>query len=198
MRKIDIILALITGEGVAWLFIWLIKKSALESVFLNWLLPILFPFLALLGLWVAYLIGKRYLVIFQLAKFFLIGALFALFDLVILNFLIGYFEIAQGVLYSVFITISFIIANSVKYIADKYWTFKKYEKEGTRIEFTGFFIVTLIGGGIHIIIASLIVNGLGPQFGILPVVWANIGKILAITIASAWNFAGYKFLVFKK
>jgi putative flippase GtrA len=198
MKKLDIILALITGEGVAWLFVWLIQKSTLELVFLNWLLPILFPILALCGLWIAYLIGKKYLVIFQLAKFLLIGALFALFDLVILNFLIGYFEIARGVLYSVFITISFIIANSAKYIADKYWTFKKYEREGTGIEFTGFFIVTLIGGGIHIMIASLIVNSLGPQFEILPVVWANIGKIIAITIASAWNFVGYKFLVFKK
>lgn len=198
MKKIDIILALFTGEGVAWLFIWLAQQSAVESVFLSWFLSILFPLAALSCLWLASIVGKKHLIIFQLAKFLLIGALFALFDLVILNFLIGYFNVAQGFLYSVFITISFIVASSVKYIADKYWTFKKYEREGAGMEFTGFFIVTLIGGGIHIIIASLIVNTLGPQFGIISVVWANIGKVLAITVASAWNFAGYKFLVFKK
>jgi len=198
MKKIDIIIALITGEGVAWLFIWFIKKSAIEIAFLNWGLPILFPILALVGLWVSYLLGKKYLFIFQLAKFLLIGALFALFDLVILNSLMGYFGIAKGTAYSIFVTISFVIVTSAKYIADKYWAFEKPEKEGVGMEFTGFFIITLISGVIHIGVASLIVNIIGPQFGILPLVWANVGKILGITVASVWNFLGYKFVVFKK
>lgn len=198
MKKIDIILALITGEGLAWLFVWFLKKSAIEIAFLNWGLPIFFPILALIGLWLSYLIGKRYLFVFQLAKFLLIGSLFAIFDLVILNSLMGYFGITKGINYSIFVTASFVIATTIKYIADKYWAFEKAEKEGMGMEFTSFFIITLISGGIHIGIASLVVNVIGVQFGISSLIWANIGKILGIAVASIWNFLGYKFIVFKK
>ncbi len=198
MKKIDVIIALISGEGVAWLFVWFIKELAIEITFLNWVLPIFFPILALVGLWISYLIGKRYLFVFQGVKFLLIGALFALFDLVILNSLMGYFGITKGIVYSIFVTISFVIVTTIKYIADKYWAFEKPEKEKMGIEFTGFFIITLISGVIHIGVASLLVNIIGPQFAILPLIWANIGKILGITVASIWNFLGYKFIVFKK
>jgi len=198
MKKTDIIIAIITGEGLAWLFIWLIKKSAMEMAFLNWALPVFLPVLVLTGLWFSYLIGKKYLLIFQLAKFVLIGALFALFDLVILNSLMGYFGITVGIGYSVFVTISFVIITTVKYVADKYWAFEKTEGKQIGMEFAGFFVVTLISGVIHIGVASLIVNIVGPLFGISALLWANLGKILGILVASAWNFIGYKFLVFKK
>ena len=198
MKKADIIIAFLAGEGVAWLFVWFLKKSAIEIAFLNWGLPILFPFFAIIFLWASYLIGKRYLFVFQLAKFILIGSLFAVFDLVLLNSLMAYFGITKGIEYSIFVTASFVIATSIKYIADKFWAFEKSEKKGMGKEFTGFFIITLISGGIHIGVASIIVNIIGAQFGISPLIWANIGKILGIVVASAWNFLGYKFIVFKK
>lgn len=198
MKKIDIILALITGEGVAWLFVWFLKESAIEITLLNWGLPILFPVLALIALWLANLIGKKFLFVFQLAKFLLAGALFAVFDLIILNSLMAYFGITEGIQYSVFVVVSFVIVTTVKYIANKFWTFEKAERERVKTEFTGFFIITLISGGIQVTIASFLVNFIGAQFGISPLIWANIGKILGIVVASAWNFLGYKFIVFKK
>lgn len=198
MKKIDIILALVTGEAVAWLFVWLIKNSAINIPYLSWILPISFPLLSLFCLWVAYLIGKKYIFVFQLAKFILIGAIFALFDLLILNSLMRWFGITEGIRYSIFVGVSFVIATSIKYVADKYWAFEKTEKAGVGIEFGSFFIVTLISGGIQVGVASLIVNIIGPMFGMSALVWANVGKILGITVASAWNFLGYKFIVFKK
>ena len=125
MKKIDIILSLITGEGVAWLFIWFLKNTKIGAGLLYWILPIFFPFLALFCLWIAYLIGKKFIFIFQLAKFILIGAFFALFDLVILNFLMFYFGITKGIDYLIFVSISFIIATVTKYVADKFWLLKK-------------------------------------------------------------------------
>lgn len=198
MKRIDIILALLTGEGVAWLFVWLIKSTALKIPFLNWLLPISFPFLSLFCLWLAYLVGKKYLFVFQLAKFILIGAFFALFDLAILNSLMVYFGITAGTAYLVFVTVSFIIATIIKYIADKFWAFEKSEKEQLGSEFSKFFVITLISAGIQVGIANWVVNQIGPQLGITPLVWGNVGKIAGITVASAWNFIGYKFIVFKK
>lgn len=198
MKKIDIILALLTGEGVAWLFVWLIKNTTLEIPFLNWLLPISFPFLSLFGLWLAFLIGKKYLFVFQLAKFILIGAIFALFDLAILNSLMQWFGITRGLGYSIFVAISFVIATIVKYVGNKFWAFEKIGERKVGAEFSIFFVITLISGGIQVTVASLIVNTIEPLFGMPALVWANVGKILGITVASAWNFLGYKFIVFKK
>jgi len=200
MKRIDVILSLITGLGIAVLITWLLRSSQghIPAFYLIVLLVIIFPILSLVGLWIAYSIGKKFIFVFQLAKFILIGALFAIFDLFILNALMDYFGVTAGTAYTIFVAVSFIVTTSVKYIADKFWAFEKTEKEQMGTEFGKFFIITVISGGIQVIIASAIVNIIGPQFGILPLVWANIGKIGGIAVASVWNFICYKFIVFKK
>ncbi|MBL7150092.1 MAG: GtrA family protein [Candidatus Pacebacteria bacterium] len=201
MKKIDAILALISGEGVAWLFVWLIKNSPnIDLPFLYWLLPVSFPILAILGIWICYLIGKRYLVVYQLAKFCLIGAFFAIIDLIVLNVLLEYFGISkdEGVKYAVFVATSFIIATTLKYIADKYWAFEKASREQMGVEFVKFFIITLISGVIQVGVASFIFAVAPSSFEMSELVAGNVGKIGGIIIASGWNFLGYKFIVFKK
>lgn len=201
MKKIDIILALITGEGVAWLFVWLIKNSPnINLPFLYWLLPISFPVLAVFAIWISYLIGKRFLVVYQLAKFLLIGAFFAIFDLIILNVLLEYFGISkeEALKYAVFVATSFVIATIVKYVADKYWAFEKSERRQMGLEFGKYFIITLISGGIQVGVASLIFAIVPSLFGMTGLVAGNVGKIGGIIVASTWNFLGYKFIVFKK
>jgi len=199
MKKIDIILAIITGLGVGFLFSWLLKNSKFYLPFLSWTLPLFFPFLALFCLWIAYLIGKKYLFVYQLAKFLLIGACFAIFDLIILNILMERFGIKkeEELKYALFVTISFVIATTAKYIFDKYWAFEQKEKRELGKEFLKFFIITLISGGIQVGSASLIFSAIAPFF-VNELIAGNIGKIGGITLASAWNFVGYKFFVFKK
>jgi putative flippase GtrA len=198
MKKIDFILALITGEGVAWLFIWLLKNSPLNLPFLNWLLPILFPILAVFGIWIAEIIGRKFLFVYQLAKFVLVGAFFAVFDLIILNSLMAYFGITKEEIlkYSIFVVISFIVVTTFKYFANKYWAFEKMEKERMEKEFGTFFLVTAISGVIQVGVASLLFKFL--ILAVSPLLAGNIGKILGIVVASIWNFLCYKFLVFKK
>lgn len=205
MKKIDVILALITGEGVAGLFIWLLKNSPNIKIPFNiqilyWLLLIVFPILALFCLWLAYLIGKKYLFVYQLAKFLLIGAVFAIFDLIILNLLLEYFGIKkqETIKYMIFVGTSFVIATSAKYVADKYWAFEKKESKEMGKEFFKFFLITVVSGGIQIMVASFAFSLITPLFGLTEIVGANVGKILGIAVASAWNFLGYKFIVFKK
>jgi len=200
MKKIDIILALITGEGVAGLFIWLIKNSpAINLPFLLWLCPFIFPALALLGVWISYLIGKRHLFVYQLAKFLLIGAFFSVFDLIIFNLLLGYFGITREdvVRYAVFVIISFIVITIIKYLGDKYWAFEKGGTEKAGVEFTAYFVITLVSGVIQTASASFLFALIPSIFGNAMVV-GNVAKIGGILIASVWNFLGYKFVVFKK
>ena len=198
MKKIDFILALITGEGVAWLFIWLLKNYPLNLPFLNWLLPILFPILAVFGIWIAEIIGRKFLFVYQLAKFVLVGAFFAVFDLIILNSLMAYFGITKEEIlkYSIFVVVSFTIATIFKYFANKYWAFEKFEKERMEKEFGIFFLITAISGIIQVSVASLLFKFL--ILAVSPLLAGNIGKILGIVVASVWNFICYKFLVFKK
>jgi putative flippase GtrA len=198
MKKIDVVLALITGEGVAFLFVWLIRNSSLSLPFLNWTLPILFPILTIFGIWLAEIIGRKFLFVYQLAKFALVGAFFAVFDLIILNSLIAYFGIKKEEIlkYSIFVAISFTIVTIFKYFANKYWAFEKLEKERMEKEFGIFFLVTAISGLIQVGVASLFFKFL--ILAISPLLASNLGKILGIAVASIWNFLCYKFLVFKK
>ena len=198
LKKIDIILAIISGLGLAILFSWLATGFGIQIRYLPLILVVFLPILAVFGVWICYLIGKKYLFVFQLGKFLLIGVFFALIDIAILDVLIKSFGITEGITYSVFVATSFLIVTCIKYIADKYWAFEKTEKTKMGTEFVRFFIITLISGGIHTLVASLVVNTFGPQLGASPLIWANVGKIAGITVASAWNFIGYKFIVFKK
>jgi putative flippase GtrA len=198
MKKIDIILATITGFGVGILFAQFAKGFGMKIPYVDLILPVLFVLMSLFGIWIAEYIGRRFLFVFQLAKFLLIGAFFALFDIVVLNALLLLFGITEGIRYSFFVGVSFVVATIVKYIADKYWAFEKAESSGMHREFISFFAITLVSGGIQVFVASFIVNTIGPHLGLTPLLWANLGKIGGITIASAWNFLGYKFIVFKK
>jgi len=198
MKRIDIILALVTGEITAWFFYYLLKDLvSLKIENLGVILAVSFPFLALAGTWVAWLMGKKFLWIFQLAKYLLIGVLATITDLGVLNILMWASGLTVGLWYSTFKGISFIVATTAKYFGDKFWAFEKMEKEGMHKEFGQFFVVTLIGLGLNVGVASFIVNTIGPQFGLDETLWANIGGIIAAFAVTAWNFIGYKFIVFK-
>jgi putative flippase GtrA len=118
--------------------------------------------------------------------------------LVVLNVLLEAFGITEGTVYTILVGVSFVVATCLKYVADKYWAFEKKEGEGAGSEFGKFFIITLVSGFIQTGVASLVVNQIGPQLGASSMVWANVGKIAGIAMASIWNFLGYKFIVFKK
>jgi len=203
MNKFDAIIAAAIGEATAWYFINLLgEQGVVEKLgWLGqylWILAIIFPILAALALWIASLIGKKFVSIYQLAKFLLIGVIATIFDLGTLAFFINVSGISSGLGFNLFKGASFIIATVLKYIPDKYWAFKKKEAANIKKEFIQFFAVTLIGLAINVFIADFIVNVTGPQFGLPAKLWANLGGIGAVIVTFAWNFIGYKFIVFKK
>ena len=197
MRKIDGTISIIIGFLIGALCFLVLKHIEIKIPY-SWLLFIVFPPFALLGMFIASYIGRKLLVIFQIAKFLLVGVLNTFVDLGVLNLLILISGIASGFGYSIFKGISFIIAVINSYFWNKFWTFGKKEATQSTKEFSQFFIVSTIGFGMNVGIASLVVNVIGPQFGLTEKIWANIGAITATVIAFAWNFLGYKFIVFKK
>ena len=208
MRKIDIIVSLIIGEVVGLFLLGILKNLGIEAIFgigiksISLIIPIAFPVLSAFCLYIAFLIGRKFLIVFQAAKFILTGALNTFIDLGILNLLMFVFGIATGMGYSVFKGISFVIATINSYFLNKFWTFDKIETKKTKKEMTQFFLVSIIGFGINIGTASIIVNVVGPQFGFTDgftdKMWGNVGAIVATFVGMTWNFIGYKFVVFKK
>jgi len=205
MKKIDAFLAALIGflDGILALFILKylgivqIVIPLIKIVFPTWILLILFPFLGVLGIFLASLIGKKIFVIFQAARFFLVGTLNTFIDLGVLYFFIGITGVAKGILYSIFAGISFLVATTNSYFWNKYWTFEKGRETPKSKEFLKFLIITAIGFAINVGTASLIVNIIGVQFGLNEKIWAGIGKLVAAFFAFVWNFLGSKFIVFR-
>jgi len=202
VKKTDIFAAFIIGEVSAWLIIPILKN--LDLPVLNsltwWSLPIILPIFTIICLWTAYYVGKKFGVIWQVAKFGLVGALNTLIDLGVLNILILISGTSIGITYSIFKGFSFVVAVINSYFWNKFWTFKKIGSGETGKEFVKFLVVSIIGFGINVGIASLIVNVIGSPFtysGISEQIWANIGAVIATVFAMTWNFIGYKFIVFK-
>jgi putative flippase GtrA len=156
-----------------------------------------FIIFANLALWFAFLLSRFIPIFLQVAKFAAVGGLNTLLDLGVLNVLILISGVAAGYWYPVFKGISFVVANINSYFWNKHWTFGVSDSANIK-EFSQFLIVSIVGFGINVSIASLVVNIIGAPENISLERWANIGALSATIISLVWNFIGYKFFVFKK
>jgi putative flippase GtrA len=197
MRKTDVIISIVIGFLIGVFFFIIIKNIGIEIPYV-WLLLIVFPPLALLGMFVVSFFGRKFLIIYQAGKFMLVGALNTFIDLGALNILIWFSGIVAGPWYSIFKGISFLVATTNSYFWNKHWTFRKRGGVFAPGEFSKFLVVTTIGFSINVGIASVVVNIIGPQFGMGAKMWANVGAFTAVLFAWIWNFLGSKFIVFKK
>jgi len=212
MRKKDVIVGLVIGFLIGLLSLPTFKnlepdlKAKWESFKFAYvlLLPIVLPFLVLIGLFIANILAKKIKVIWQFAKFAVVGALNTFIDLGVLGLLMWLSKLGmkEGTvyisLYALFKFISFSTAATNSYFWNKSWTFEKGVKAQGK-EFAGFYFVTGIGALINVGVASLIVGIVGPQFGISENVWAGIiGPFAGVLTGFIWNFCAYKFFIFKK
>jgi putative flippase GtrA len=138
------------------------------------------------------------IVIFQAAKFLLVGAFATVIDLKLFELLIwvfSFFTLPSSIMIK---ATSFIIATAIKYWGNKYWAFQKHEKEDIRKEMATFFMITLAGLIIDVSVFYCATKVMGPQLMIPSPVWIKLSVIFAALAAALCNFLGYKFLVFKK
>jgi putative flippase GtrA len=210
--KKDYQLGLIAGILIGLLLLPILKNANPALYDRVWLFVV--PFFALgvpLGLVVSSLIAKKIPLVWQLAKFLVIGIMNTLVDigvLALITILVAtshpsdqtWFTAASLTVtyYSLYKAVSFVIANINSYFWNKYWTFSSEKVSQSTRQFFQFFLVSLVGFAINVVIASLIfstVSGMGTftiaQAGL-------IGAAMGSVIGLAWNFVGYKFFVFKK
>lgn len=164
------------------------------------------------GLVVASFIARKIAIIWQVAKFGVIGVLNTLVDigsLALLTFIVRAYAHTDAkatfaigavaiTVYSVLKAITFIIANINSYYWNKYWTFNQNPEKKTRTQFIQFFAVSIIGFIINVLVATLIFK----TFGSASVFTADQQGLLGAAAGSiaglVWNFIGYKFIVFKE
>ncbi len=121
----------------------------------------------------------------QLIKYCVVGVFGAIIDIVALWFLV---EICQ-IYYLTSATISFILAVINNYFLNKYWTFKDESKRHFA-QFANFFLISVIGLFINLVIIYLLVEKLA--------IYYLISKFIAIIIVTFWNFLMNKYITFKK
>lgn len=140
---------------------------------------------------------SRFVAIFrQLGRFAVVGVLNTVLDFAVLNVLINLSQVSEGSLANAFKGISFIVAVVNSYYWNKYWTFEF--KQRVKSEFLQFFVISAIGFGLNVGAFHLVVNVVGPLGDIATKAWANFGALAGTLAGLAWNFIGYKFIVFKK
>ena len=182
-----------------------IRPSAYDSFHL-----VIIPFFLIaspLGLFIAAQIGRFVPIIWQIAKFVLIGVLNTLVDIgslaaieaLFLNTAVANFGVATLTIYSLYKATSFVIANTNSYIWNKYWTFSgTVAKKDASTQFIQFFAVSIVGFLINIFVASFVFTTVHPLSGMNASQWGLIGAAFGSIAGLAWNFVGYKLIVFKK
>ncbi len=193
MKVFDATLALLFGAGVALGLVEFLAGQRMPYVIL---LCVILPALCVLGIYIGEIIGKKYLIVYQLARHVLVGAFATIVDLKVFE-LLGFFF---GLLVSpiIFKAISFIFSTGIKYVGNKHWAFEKQDTLHIGHEATKFFVITLIGLLLDVGVFYFCTNMLGAQFGLALGLWAKVSVIISAIVAAVWNFIGYKFLVFKK
>jgi putative flippase GtrA len=195
MKIIDAIFALFCGVIVAWLANDFLKGYDTGIGQYKWLLYFILPIVSFLCLWLSYIIGKKLLFIFQVAKYFLVGVFVTIIDLKLFELLVWIFAPINPIISK---AISFLVSTYLKYLGNKNWTFEKLEKEGIKQEIFQFFIVTIVGLGIDVSSFFYFTKIIGPQLGTPENIWIKLSVIFSALVAAMWNFIGYKFMVFKK
>ena len=106
---------------------------------------------------------------------------------------------SAGIYYSIFKGTSFIAATLNSYFWNKKWVFEsKVRGEKQEKEFAKFIAVSGSGFLVNVGVASLIVFLTKDSTTIDPKVMANIAAATAFIMTMAWNFLGYKLIVFVK
>ena len=217
MNKKDLFVSLVIGEISAWLIIILAKGLVPPDIYASYSgailygLPVFFPVICAISLSIAGLLSRKTPVIYQVAKFVLIGGLNTLVDwggltlaisvfrnlfaidakdtfLIILSLSVAY--------YSFFKALSFVAATISSFFWNKFWTFKRTTTERAGNEFLQFLIISFCGFLINVGIASGIFKLAAPPAGLNADQWAIVAAVAATAISMVWNFLGYKFIVF--
>jgi putative flippase GtrA len=198
MLKDDLLTGLVLSYLIAGFLIPTLINTGLYNklphTYLFVFLFAIFPILTLIGIAVAHELGKKVHIIWQFAKFALVGILNTAIDFGILNILVSLTGIYKGPATLFMDATAFSTAVINSYYWNRKWTFHGAKQA----DFISFVAVTLIGLSINASLVFVITTFVQPHFVQTGQQWINVAKAMATAISLFWNFTGYKVIVFKK
>ncbi|MDP3710846.1 MAG: GtrA family protein [bacterium] len=169
-------------------------KSRIVLLVLPLILPPVFAF----GLWFSNLLAKKISFFGQFGRFVAVGFLNTAIDFGVLNILSSLSGVTSGFIIGGVNLPGFTIAVVNSYLWNKLWVFSSKEKENLFHDMPKFLVITIVGLLLNSGIVILATTYLSPVFVESPKAWLNLAKVLATITNLAWNFLGYKFIVFAK
>lgn len=141
----------------------------------------------------------------QVLRFGIVGVTNTGVDLIVLNGLIFSTGLGQqGIYYTIFKAISFLVAATNSYFLNKHWTFAGSDGGNATRQFQQFVAITIVGWLINVGVASFVVNIIQPTIDLnqfaegMNKLWPSIGALFGTAFGLVWNFLGYKLIVFRK
>ncbi len=179
---------------IAWRILVFLEKPDFMNISFSWLM-VFVPALWILGVNLGYFLGRWISFFNQFGKYAAIGFTNFVVDTGVVNLLIAFSGIASGVGFSVFKSLSFIVAVTHSYLWNRLWVFES--KEGQKKEFIKFMTVNLVAITVNVGVASFVVNYIDPIYGFDPKTWANVGVVIGSAVSLIFSFVGFKLVVFK-
>jgi len=129
-------------------------------------------------------------------RFVVVGFINTALDLVVLNSLIFLTHLGRsGLWFSVFKSISFLVAVANSYVINHSWTFGGKGGRRSLMQAGQFLVVSLVGAVINVTSASYVATFIPPIHG-LESYWPSIAALAGTACGLASNFLGYKHIVF--
>ena len=208
--KKDLLFSIFTGAGTGLIAWRIFNFLGFKGFSFAWLI-LMVPIVWILGVNLGYLLGRWLSFFNQFGKFTAIGFTNAAVDFGVLNSLIAVTGIATGAYYSLFKTISFLVALINSYLLNKHWAFEASQTGvparqsfalqnlgGPGAEFIKFAGVAVAAAFINVGVASYLVNFVDPVYGFSAAAWANAGAVVGSAFALVFSFTGFKLFVFKR
>lgn len=200
LKRSDVVAILVIGEIFALLLPQIFRANSLVLPGLVMKpLPVVMPLVALFFLWGSTVLGRKRPALFQLGKYAAVGFFNTAVNFAVINQLSIKTGVTKGLGAGLITGVGFTVAVVNSYFWNKYWTFSKNGARGVKGgEFIQFVIVSLVGLVLSGGFVTLVTQFVKPAFGLNARQWLNFANVLAIFISLAWNFTGYKFIVFRE
>lgn len=134
----------------------------------------------------------------EVKRFIIVGFVNTVLDLAVLNFLIFLTHKGRnGLWFSIFKSISFLVAVANSYFVNHSWTFNGRSGRTSVSQATQFLAVSLFGALINVGSASYVATFIPAIHG-MEVYWPSMAALAGTAYGLASNFLGYKHVVFVK
>jgi len=129
-------------------------------------------------------------------RFVIVGLINTALDLAVLNSLIFLTHLGRnGLWFSVFKSISFMVAVANSYVINHSWTFGGRGGRRSLTQASQFLVVSLVGAFINVTSASYVATFV-PAIPGLESYWPSVAALAGTACGLASNFLGYKHIVF--